>query len=104
MSTYRQPALERLLVPLDGSLLAERVLDVAREVASPESTLVLVRVVPWVKGVLGDGAAERATIDEATAHRVTGPRATSIQSRQHSVEDGITVETQALGRARAAPR
>ena len=96
VSTYRQPALQRLLVPLDGSLLAERVLDVAREVASPESTLVLVRVVPWVKGVLGDGAAERATIDEATAHRVT--RATSYLDRVAAAlrRDGITVETQVL--------
>lgn len=40
----RTPAFDRLLVPLDGSLLAERALDEAVHVARPDSTLTLVRV------------------------------------------------------------
>jgi nucleotide-binding universal stress UspA family protein/predicted transcriptional regulator len=40
----REPSLNRLMVPLDGSVLAESALDVAREVAAAGSTLVLVRV------------------------------------------------------------
>lgn len=40
----RAPSFDRLLVPLDGSLLAERSLDVAVQLARPTSTLTLVRV------------------------------------------------------------
>jgi nucleotide-binding universal stress UspA family protein/predicted transcriptional regulator len=40
----REPTLKRLLVPLDGSVLAESALDVVREVATAGSTLVLARV------------------------------------------------------------
>ena len=40
----RQPALDRLLVPLDGSALAERALDFAAELARPGATLRLVCV------------------------------------------------------------
>jgi nucleotide-binding universal stress UspA family protein len=39
-----EPSLNRLLVPLDGSGLSERALDVAREVAAAGSTLVLTRI------------------------------------------------------------
>jgi nucleotide-binding universal stress UspA family protein/predicted transcriptional regulator len=37
------PSFDRLLVPLDGSLFAERALDMATELAQPGSTVVLVR-------------------------------------------------------------
>jgi nucleotide-binding universal stress UspA family protein/predicted transcriptional regulator len=40
----RVASFDRLLIPLDGSALAERALDVAAEVAHPGSTLVLLRV------------------------------------------------------------
>jgi nucleotide-binding universal stress UspA family protein len=40
----QSPALDRLLVPLDGSTLAERALDYATEIARPESMMMLVRV------------------------------------------------------------
>jgi nucleotide-binding universal stress UspA family protein/predicted transcriptional regulator len=40
----RPPAFERLLVPLDGSTLAERALVSAAEIAQPDSLIVLVRV------------------------------------------------------------
>lgn len=39
-------AFERLLVPLDGSSLAERAVDAARELAAAGTTLVLLRVIP----------------------------------------------------------
>lgn len=40
----RQPALDRLLVPLDGSPLAERALDHASKIARPDGLLVLLQV------------------------------------------------------------
>ena len=40
------PVVRRLLVPLDGSPLAERALDVADEISADGTTLVLVRVAP----------------------------------------------------------
>ena len=42
-ATPSTPSFDRLLVPLDGSLFAERALDVATELAQPHSNLVLVR-------------------------------------------------------------
>jgi nucleotide-binding universal stress UspA family protein len=41
---WTDPSFDRLLVPLDGSALAERALDVVTDLAHPGSTLVLVRV------------------------------------------------------------
>ena len=40
----KPPAFDRLLVPLDGSTLAERALDYATEIVRPDSTVVLVQV------------------------------------------------------------
>jgi nucleotide-binding universal stress UspA family protein/predicted transcriptional regulator len=40
----RRPSLDRVLVPLDGSLLAERALDIAAGIASAPAELLLVRV------------------------------------------------------------
>ena len=90
----RPPSLDRLLVPLDGSVLAERALDVACEVAAPESTLVLVRVVPWPTSFVVDGGAERVRDAEATAYGVT--IATSYLDRVAASlrEAGVAVETQ----------
>jgi len=44
VTSGRQPALNRLLVPLDGSTLAQRALDFATELAGPGAMLALVRV------------------------------------------------------------
>ena len=74
----REPSLNRLMVPLDGSVLAESALDVAREVATAGSTLVLVRVA-------GKGA-QGVTMVTAYLDRVAaGLRAA-----------GVAVETQAI--------
>jgi nucleotide-binding universal stress UspA family protein len=56
----------RLLVPLDGSALAERALDQAREIAGPDTTLVLVRVVEPVYDVIGSDDTALVVNDEAT--------------------------------------
>ena len=49
----RPAALNRVLVPLDGSALAERGLDQAREIAGPDATIVAVRVVEPVYDIIG---------------------------------------------------
>ena len=92
----RAPDLNRLLVPLDGSVLAERALDVAREVAPAGSTLVLVRVVPWPPSFVVEGDAERVLDAEATAYGVK--LATGYLDRVAAPlrEAGLTVETQAI--------
>ena len=88
--------LNRLLVPLDGSVLAERALDVAREVASEGSTLILVRVVPWPQSFVVEADTERVCDAEATAYGVK--RATGYLDRVATPlrESGIPVETQAI--------
>lgn len=61
------PALGRLLVPLDGSTLAERALDVAGEIAEPETSLAIVRVAaPVTREVRGDEGPVRFVDEEAT--------------------------------------
>jgi nucleotide-binding universal stress UspA family protein/predicted transcriptional regulator len=52
----RTPAVERLLVPLDGSTLAERALDSAAEIARPDSLTVLVRVEETTQNPPAEGA------------------------------------------------
>jgi nucleotide-binding universal stress UspA family protein/predicted transcriptional regulator len=74
----REPSLNRLLVPLDGSVLAESALDHARELAAAGSTLVLVRV--------GDAGANGVTIATDYLDRV----AASLRAA------GVVVETQAI--------
>jgi len=92
----RPPALERLLVPLDGSMLAERALDVAREIAATGSTLVLVRVVPWLRDLPGEGPTEKALNARATAHRTHRARSYLDRVAASLIEAGISVETQLL--------
>jgi nucleotide-binding universal stress UspA family protein/predicted transcriptional regulator len=74
----REPSLNRLLVPLDGSVLAESALDLAREVATAGSTLVLVRV--------ADKSANGVTMATDYLDRV----AASLSAA------GVAVETQAI--------
>jgi nucleotide-binding universal stress UspA family protein len=92
----RAAALNRLLVPLDGSALAGRALDVAREIAPPGATLVLVRVVPWPGSFVVDGDAERARDAEATAYGVNLATAYLDRVAAPLREDGLTVETQVI--------
>jgi nucleotide-binding universal stress UspA family protein len=67
----RTAALNRLLVPLDGSVLASRALEVAQEMATAGTTLVLVRVVPWPRTFEIDDTSERPRDAEATAYGVS---------------------------------
>lgn len=66
----------RLLVPLDGSALAECALDVARMVATPETRFTLLRVVPPAERVFqgGDGTI-RLPDDQATQRAVAAAEA-----------------------------
>jgi nucleotide-binding universal stress UspA family protein/predicted transcriptional regulator len=80
-----EPSLNRLLVPLDGSVLAESALDVAREAAVAGSTLVLVRV--------ADATAQGVPMATAYLDRV----AASLRAA------GVAVETRAIvGKSRSA--
>ncbi len=88
--------LNRLLVPLDGSVLAERALDVARDVASEGSTLVLVRVVPWPQSFVVEGDTERVRDAEATAYGVKIATGYLDRVAARLRESGIPVETQAI--------
>jgi nucleotide-binding universal stress UspA family protein len=90
------PSFHRLMVPLDGSLLAERAIDLARELASPGATIVLARVVPSVEAILGDVDADRIEADEATAYRVSRARRYLDRLVEALTLDGIMVETQLL--------
>jgi nucleotide-binding universal stress UspA family protein/predicted transcriptional regulator len=91
-----EPSLHRLLVPLDGSVLAERALDVAREIAPAGSKLVLVRVVTWPPSFVVAGDAERVHDAEATAYGIKV--ATGYLNRVAAPlrEASISVETQAI--------
>lgn len=90
------PSFHRLMVPLDGSLLAERAIDLAKEFASPGATLVLARVVPSIESILGDGDADRIEADEGTALRVTRARQYLDRVMEEHAADGVAVETQLL--------
>jgi nucleotide-binding universal stress UspA family protein/predicted transcriptional regulator len=93
---HRTAALHRLLVPLDGSVLASRALEVAREMATPGTTLVLVRVVPWPRSFVLDDAGERPRDAEATAY---GVRIATDYLDRIAVplrDAGLSVETQVI--------
>jgi nucleotide-binding universal stress UspA family protein/predicted transcriptional regulator len=92
----RVPELNRLLVPLDGSVLAERALDVAREMAPAGSTLVIVRVVAWPQSFVVEGDAERVRDAEATAYGVNLARGYLDRVAAPLREAGLKVETQAI--------
>jgi nucleotide-binding universal stress UspA family protein/predicted transcriptional regulator len=74
----REPSLNRLLVALDGSVLAESALDVAREVVAAGSTLVLVRI--------ADTSAQGVPMATAYLDHI----AASLRAA------GVVVETQAI--------
>ncbi|MER3437112.1 MAG: hypothetical protein C4346_05670, partial [Chloroflexota bacterium] len=63
-----QGQLTKLMVPLDGSPLAEQALPYARALATPATEIVLLEVVPWadeVRTVLGKLVATAAEVQEA---------------------------------------
>jgi nucleotide-binding universal stress UspA family protein len=89
MDSQASPAFKRILVPLDGSDLAEQSLAYARAIGGPEAELVLVHAVPpleperdWLKGLVFatvDEVQQRAKADARemmlrAAHRWLGER------------------------------
>lgn len=94
--TRNESSLHRLLVPLDGSVLAERALEVAREIAPAGSTLVLVRVVPWPSSFKVEGDAERVVDADATAYGIKIANTYLNRVAAPLREAGFTVDTQAV--------
>ncbi|MGE3272850.1 MAG: universal stress protein [Chloroflexota bacterium] len=92
----RPPALVRLLIPLDGSALAERATEAARQHAGPDTTLVLVRVVPWLTPTPGEGHVGKAKDTETTALRVSMATAYLDRLAAELRADGLAVETQVI--------
>jgi nucleotide-binding universal stress UspA family protein/predicted transcriptional regulator len=86
------PTLGRLLVPLDGSPLAERALDVALEVATPDATLVVMRAVP-VDRDLAAGRTTLTVVDEEETQRVAAEAEEYLRGvRDELARDGRSVE------------
>ncbi len=97
------PALRRLLVPLDGSPLAEQALELAQDLANQGAALVLVRVVAPVerrKPGIGvpetfvDEAATRAAVQEAESYlrQLADSRARSSRAVETLVRVGAATE------------
>jgi nucleotide-binding universal stress UspA family protein/predicted transcriptional regulator len=61
--------LRRVLVPLDGSPLAERAIEVAQDVIAADGTVSLVRAVPPVERLHGIGELTETVKDEPATHR-----------------------------------
>jgi nucleotide-binding universal stress UspA family protein/predicted transcriptional regulator len=91
----RQPALDRLLVPLDGSPLAELALELARDLAPTGGTLVLVRVEEPVVRAVGGGATAETVLDEVATQRVADQAEEYLRQLAGSIADGLEVVTEA---------
>jgi nucleotide-binding universal stress UspA family protein len=77
----------RILVPLDGSPLAERALDLAQDVAAAGTTLCLVRVVAPVERTLAGVTADDRYVDyDATARAVA-----EAEAYLHQVADTLRI-------------
>lgn len=91
--------LQRLLVPLDGSALAEEALDVARPLAEGAgAALVLVRVEPWVtEGLAPPGAVPEYVAREEAAAQQAGDYLTTVRGRLGPEEgvDGVVLRGRA---------
>ncbi|MGE3268475.1 MAG: universal stress protein [Chloroflexota bacterium] len=68
-TTARVPALRKVLVPLDGSPLAERALDIAADVTSPGADVVLMSSLSPRMMAVGSGTAITAVTDDAETKR-----------------------------------
>lgn len=95
------PSLSRLLVPLDGSALAERGLDEARQLSSPGATFVLIRIVePVYQLIAGDEAV--AVVDEEATARGEGEAAEYLARVAGPLRDGGFRAETSVRRGRAA--
>lgn len=82
----RPPSLQRLMVPLDGSTLAERALDVSAELASQGSSVRLVRIVEPAQETL-DTAEGRLPLEDAeTTSRAQAEAAAYLRSVQRTMD------------------
>jgi nucleotide-binding universal stress UspA family protein/predicted transcriptional regulator len=87
-------ALDRVLVPLDGSALAERALDLAAAIAPRDVPRVLVRVVPPVEHAMpGVGAMGTYVDTEATERATTAADVYLDGVRQQLCAGNYTVQT-----------
>ncbi|HZR98901.1 MAG TPA: universal stress protein [Chloroflexota bacterium] len=90
----RPAELSRLLVPLDGSALAERALDLAAAIAPPGATRLLLRVVaPVERAMPGVGAAGTYIDVEATERATAAADAYLDEVRQRLSAGGYAVQT-----------
>jgi nucleotide-binding universal stress UspA family protein/predicted transcriptional regulator len=83
--------LRRLLVPLDGSGLAARALDAARELAGPATELLLLRVVPSVMEFVSNTDLATNRLDDEATDR--------LLAEAQAYLDGVAAPLTAAGRA-----
>lgn len=80
------PTLDRLLVPLDGSALAERALDAAQDLAGGGVTLVLLQAIPPVLQTIPGVEAPVPVVDDAATQRALD------EAERYLREVGATVD------------
>ncbi|MFN0070077.1 MAG: universal stress protein [Chloroflexota bacterium] len=97
----RPASFQRVLVPLDGSALAERGVDQARELVGPEATIILLRVVEPVYDVIGTDDTALVVNDEATAQAEADAKTYLDAQAALLSAQGLKVES-ALGKGRSA--
>jgi nucleotide-binding universal stress UspA family protein/predicted transcriptional regulator len=90
----RPADLRRVLVPLDGSALAERALDLAAAITPPDATRVLVRVVAPIEHAMPGVSAVGTYVDVAATERATADADLYLDSvRQRLAAGGYAVQT-----------
>jgi len=88
----RDVALRRLMVPLDGSSLAEAALEAAAALAKAAgATVVLVRVEPWIRSTIG--GEEYATYYAQADEAVAAGAQTYLAALCERVPAGVPVQT-----------
>jgi nucleotide-binding universal stress UspA family protein len=86
-------ALRRLLVPLDGSALAERALDLAAAIAPPDATRVLVRVVVPVEHAMPGVGAVGTYVDVEATERAAAAAAAYLDDVRQTLRGDYVVQT-----------
>jgi nucleotide-binding universal stress UspA family protein/predicted transcriptional regulator len=89
----RPPSLREVLVPLDGSVLAERAIDQAREILPEGGVLVLERVVEPIFYVFGEETAALVVDEAATAQAESSAKAYLDEKAAALTSAGIRVTT-----------
>ena len=96
--TETPPRFTRLLVPLDGSLLAEQALNCAREIAAEGAAILLLRVVAPVERAVAHGRRVSMTMNRtetrhalAQADEYLGRLAQTVATHRVSVETQVRI-------------